>query len=78
MLLVCRFYSHLPDSSPPALMFWSFEVREDLRCGGDHIGTRIIEQFVDEFADEEIYIGPTSESISFWTRFGWPMREYDR
>lgn len=34
-----------------ALMIWIFEVREDLRCSGDHIGTRIVEQFVDEFDD---------------------------
>ncbi|MFJ2505083.1 hypothetical protein [Microbacterium sp. NPDC087592] len=77
LLLACRFSSHLPTNLTPALMIWSFEVRGDLRCSGDHIGTRIIEQFEHEFDDEEIYVGPTSESMSFWTRFGWPMCECD-
>ncbi len=77
MLLARRFCSHLPEVTTPAVMIWNFEVRVDLRCSGDHIGTRIVEQFFDEFADEEIYIGPTSESMSFWTRFGWPMCECD-
>lgn len=77
MLLARRFSSHITGKLNPALMIWSFEVREDLRCSGDHIGTRIVEQFVDEFDDQEIYIGPTSESMSFWTRFGWPMCQCD-
>ncbi len=73
MLLALRFSSHLPHTSTPAVMVWDFEVREDLRCSGDHIGTRIVEQLVDELQDQEIYIGPTSESMSFWTRFDWQM-----
>ncbi|WP_223286322.1 UvrD-helicase domain-containing protein [Kocuria atrinae] len=73
MLVSLRFSSHISHTSVPAVMVWDFEVREDLRCSGDHIGTRIIEQFSDDFNDKEIYIGPTPKSTSFWTRFGWPM-----
>lgn len=77
MLLALRFASHVPHTSIPAVLIWSFEVREDLRCSGDRVGTRIIEQVADEFDDLELYIGPTPESMSFWTRLGWPMCECD-
>lgn len=73
MLISLRFFSHTSQTSVPAVMVWDFEVREDLRCSGDHIGTRIMEQFSDDFGDKEMYIGPTPKSTSFWMRFGWPM-----
>ena len=73
MLLSLYFTSHSPDSSVPALMVWNFEVREDLRRSGLHIGTTIVEELAVEYHDREIYVGPTFESVTFWARFQWPM-----
>jgi hypothetical protein len=77
ILLSLRFPSHSLSPAPSALMVWSFEVREDLRCNGTHIGTTIVNQLVDEYRDREIYIGPTPESRTFWARFRWPMCNCD-
>jgi hypothetical protein len=78
ILLSFRFSSHSLDLSTPAVMVWSFEVREDLRCSGAHVGTTIVNQLVGEYCDRKIYIGPTRESETFWARFGWPMCDCDR
>ena len=77
MLLAMQFSRHWPRTTPPAVLVWSFEVREDMRCSGDHIGTRIVEELADELNDREIYIGPAPESTSFWTRLGWSMCNCD-
>lgn len=78
MLFVLGYASHSRSAPSAAVMIWNFEVREDLRCSGDHIGTRIVQQFVDEYGDQEIYIGPTPASHSFWERFGWPLCDCDQ
>ena len=73
VLLSLRYPSHLPHSSDPTMMIWDFEVREGLRCNGEYLGTRIVNQLAEEFSDQEIYVGPASAAVGFWTRFGWPM-----
>lgn len=75
VLLSLGFPSHSGDASVPALLVWSFEVRDDLR--GDGFGTTIVDQLAREFPDRELYIGATAESASFWERFGWPMCDCD-
>lgn len=76
LLLSLRFSSH---TSPPApaVMVWNFEVRQDLQRNGEHIGTTIVDELVAEYRDQEIYIGPTPDSIGFWKRFRWPMCDCD-
>ncbi len=78
ILLSLRFTSHSPGTSTSALMIWNFEVREDMRYNGTHIGTTIVNQLADEYRDREIYIGPTSASKAFWARFRWPMCDCDQ
>lgn len=73
VLLVHQFLSHSATPSTHALLISNFEVREDLRASGDRIGTRIVHDIVDEFRDQEIYIGPTPTSTTFWAKFRWPM-----
>ncbi len=73
LLLHLRYPAHSSRTNSPAVMVWSFEVREDLRCNGTHLGTAIIQQLASEYRDREIYVGPTQQSASFWARFGWPM-----
>jgi hypothetical protein len=73
MLLCIQYPSHFQNSSMPARMLWNFEVREDLRGSQGRIGTTIVEQLIAERPNQEMYIGPTARSITFWRRFGWPM-----
>lgn len=75
MLLRLLYPSHSQGLSDRALMIWNFEIRADLRGGG--IGTTIIDQLLDEHSNREIYVGPTSDSVAFWERFGWPMCDCD-
>ena len=75
MLLSLHYVSHSLPESQRAVLVWSFEVREDLRCSGEHLGTRIIEQLDDEYRDWELYVGSAPNALSFWLRFGWPMCE---
>ncbi|MGI5185442.1 hypothetical protein ACQEVZ_55275 [Dactylosporangium sp. CA-152071] len=77
LLLSFSFRTHSLDSAERALMIWSFEVRQDLRCSGSYVGTNIINQLVDEYRDREIYIGSSPSSATFWARFGWPMCDCD-
>ena len=77
ILLGLRFDAHSRHPST-ALLVSNFEVREDMRCSGTHIGTTIVNQLDAEYRDREIYIGPTSESKTFWARFGWPMCDCDQ
>jgi hypothetical protein len=74
VLLSLRYESHLRSAST-AILIWSFEVREDLRVSGKHLGTRIAEDISAEFSTREMYVGPTVESASFWERFSWPYCE---
>ncbi len=78
MLLSFRYATHSRESTTPAVLIWDFEVREGLRISEDRIGTRIITQLAEEFSDRELYIGPTSDAVGFWKRFGWPMCDCDR
>lgn len=71
VLLSLRFTSHSLRPPPPAVLVWSFEVRDDLRLNGERIGTRIVDQLSHEFDGFEIYAGPTETSAAFWERFGW-------
>jgi hypothetical protein len=72
-LLCLKYPSHSLDSSKSARMLWNLEVRDDIRGSRDHLGSAIVEQLIRERPDQEMYIGPTAESITFWQRFEWPM-----
>lgn len=67
------FASHLSDSSAAAIIVLSFEVREDLRCGEERIGTTVIHQLIREYRNQVIYLGSAAGSHSFWQKLGWRM-----
>ncbi|MDR6868585.1 hypothetical protein J2Y69_003204 [Microbacterium resistens] len=76
-LLSLQYVSHSPATSRQAMLIWNFEIREDLRCTGEHLGTTIIEQLAEEYHDREIYIGSAPDAMGFWTKFGWPLCDCD-
>jgi hypothetical protein len=76
LLLSLRFPSHSVPAVP-AVLIWNFEVHRGLQRSGAHIGSRIVVELTAEYRTQEIYIGPTPESVGFWRRFGWPMCDCD-
>ena len=78
MLLSLRFPSHSPRKLASAVLIWNFAVRSGLCRSSAHLGTTIVLRLVREFRNGEMYIGPTPESLTFWTRFGWPRCECER